>query len=79
MDQIPRHPEVNQENPTAFEPKNQILAAPVELRDSLALQLGCHRDRIEGTHETWVVDHDALEPSPDERRLELATNGLDLG
>jgi len=77
--EAPRHPEVNQENPTALEPKNQILAASVELRDALTLQLGCHRNRLEGTHEPRVVDLHTLKPSPDQHGLELSTHGLDLG
>jgi len=77
--EAPRHPEVNQENPTALEPKNQILAASVDFRDALALQLGCHRDRLEWTDEPRVVDLNALEPPPDQERFELSPDGLDLG
>jgi len=70
---------VNQKNPTALEPKNQILAASVDLRDALALQFGCHRGRLERTDEPWVVDLHALEPPPDQDRFELSPDGLDLG
>jgi hypothetical protein len=70
---------VNQENPTALEPKNQILAASVELRDALALQLSRHRDPVKGTYEPGIVDLHALEQSPDQYGLELSTDGLDLG
>ena len=38
--QAPRHPEVNQQNPTALEPDNQILAAPLDGGDTLTLELG---------------------------------------
>jgi hypothetical protein len=77
--EAPRHPEVNQENPPALEPKNQILAAPVHLGDALALQLGRHRDRLEGPHESRVVDLHVVEPPADQYRLELSSYGLDFG
>ena len=45
----PRHPEVNQENTTALEPNNQILAAPLQGCDALAGELGRHLGRIFGS------------------------------
>jgi len=33
----PRHPEVNQEYATRFEPKNQILASPIDGLDNFTL------------------------------------------
>lgn len=76
--QAPRHSEVNQENPSTLEPKNQILAAAVERRDHLVLEPGCDLRRVERPGQTRVRDLDPLDPSADERRLEPGTNRLDL-
>ena len=76
--QAPRHPEVDQENTTALEPNNQILAAPLDRRDALAFQLGRHLGRLVRAHEARVVDPHLLEAAPDERRLELPADALDL-
>src|SRR5580765_355491 len=75
----PRHPEVNQEHPTAFEPDNQILAATLERLDTLAGELGRHLGRVVGTRQPGIVDLDVLEAAPDEHRLEPASDRLDLG
>src|SRR5437764_8045005 len=77
--QAPRHPEVNQENATALEPNNQILAASLDGDDALALQLGRDLERLERPHQPRVEDLDALKSPPDERGLELASDRLDLG
>src|SRR3954452_8726374 len=77
--QAPRHPEVNQENPTALEPDNQILAAPLDGGDALTLELGRDLQRLERPDEPRVGDLHALEASTDEHRLELAADRLDLG
>jgi hypothetical protein len=79
MTQAPRHPEVNQENPTAFEPKNQILSATVDRRDALTLELGRDLERVERADEPGVCDLDTLEGPTDEMRLELPADSLDLG
>jgi hypothetical protein len=73
-----RHPEVDQENPTALESNNQILAAPLDCRDALPFQLGRHLGRLVRAHESRIVDPHALEAPSDERRLELPADGLDL-
>jgi hypothetical protein len=70
---------VNQENPTALEPNNQILAATVQRSDALAGELGRHLGRILGARQAWVGDVDVLEAAPDEHRLETAPDRLDLG
>src|SRR5712691_3523231 len=74
-----RHPEVNQERTTAFEPHNQILAAPIERRYALAFELGRDLQRFVGPHEPVVVDLDALEGASDESRLEPESDAFDLG
>ena len=78
MEQLTRHPEVNQENTTTFEPKNQILAAAVERRDPLSLELGGHSGGIVGPGEAWVEDLDVLETPAYELGLEPCPDGLDL-
>ena len=77
--QLTSHPEVNQENTTTFESKNQILAAAVERRDQLSLELGGHSGGVEGPGEAWIADVDALETAPDELRLQPSPDRLDLG
>jgi len=70
---------VNQENTTAFETKNQILAAAVECRDPLSLELGGHTGGVEGSGEARVVDVDPLETASHELRPQPSPDGLDLG
>jgi len=69
---------VDQENSTALEPNNEILAAPLDGPYAFSLELGCHLDRVVGTDEARVVDGDAVEATTDERRFELPPNALDL-
>jgi len=76
--QASRHPEVNQENATALEPNNQILASPLDRRDAFSLELGRHLGRVVWTHEARVVDGDVLEPAADEGGFELRADTLDL-
>jgi hypothetical protein len=78
MSEAPRHPEVNQENTTTFEPNNQILAAPIDRDDALPLELRRHRLRLERAHEPRIEDLDTFEPAADERRLESCPDRLDL-
>lgn len=78
MAKRPRHPEVNQEHPTATKPENQILAASLEGLDDLSVQLGRHLLGIERTRDPGIGDLDPLEPSPDECRLQARANRLDL-
>ena len=78
VQEAPRHPEVDQENTTALEPNNQILAAPLDSRHALAFELGRHLGRFVRAHETGVVDDYALEAPVGERRLELPADALDL-
>jgi hypothetical protein len=69
---------VNQENPTSFEPNNQILAAPLQCGDSFAFELGGDLARILGPGQARVGDRDAFERSADEVRLEPGADRLDL-
>jgi hypothetical protein len=79
VQQLSSHAEVNQENTTAFEPNNQILAAAIERCDSLSFQLGGHFGGVVGPRETRVEDLDALEAAADQLGLEPCPDGLDLG
>jgi hypothetical protein len=74
-----RHPEVNQESPIRFEPKNQILATAHDGRDSLALELSCHVRGVQRAREACIGDLDPLEPSPFEDGCEARAYALDLG
>src|SRR3954454_11924251 len=79
VQEVSRHPEVDQENATALEPNNQILAAPFERSDALADELGRDLGRVLGPRQPRVFDLDVLEAPSDEHRLEPAANRLDLG
>ena len=75
----PCHPEVNEQSPPSFESNNQILATAFERRHSLSFEFRGDGVRLEGAHESGVVDLDAVEPPADEMRLELSSSRLDLG
>ena len=74
----PRHPEVNQENPTALEPKNQILAATVDSCDTLALDLTRYEIRSERAREPRVGDGRLPDSGTREGRRDLPAYGLDF-
>jgi hypothetical protein len=69
---------VNQESPTRLEPNNQILAAPVDGGDALALELAGDLIGIERSCQPPVEDLDALEAPTFEKRDELPAHALDL-
>ena len=70
---------MNQESPSRLEANNQILAAPVNRDDPLALELSSDLAGIERTREPRIRDLDALEPPPLEDGDESAPDALDLG
>jgi hypothetical protein len=70
---------VHQQRTTAFEPDNQILAAPIEAPYALAFEGTRDGGRIEWLGEARIADLDALEAAPDEKRLELHADRLDFG
>ena len=76
--QASRHPEVNQESSTGFEPNNQILAATLECGNAFPFELGCDGRRLERTDEPRIANVDLLQPPADEVRLECETNRLHL-
>ena len=75
---VSRHPEVDQESPTSLEPNNQILAAAIDGCDALALQLGRDLNPVEWARQPRIEDLDVLKGAAQERRLEPATDGLDF-
>ena len=79
MQKVPRHSEVDQENATGFEPKNQILAAAIKCGDPLSLKLGGHSGGVERAGKARIEDLDALQTAPDEQRLQACADGLYLG
>ena len=79
VEQLSSHPEVNQENATAFEPNNQILAAAIERPDPLSFELDGDSGGIHGPREARVENLDMLEAAADELGLESCPDGLDLG
>ena len=77
--EAPRHPEVNQEDETTFEPDNYIFAAAFDPRDTLALQLSRHQPGVDRARQPLVEDFDRSECSAGEDRLQLRSDGLYLG
>jgi len=75
---VPRHPEVDQESPTSLETHNQVLAAAIDRRDALALQLGRYLNPVEWARQPRIEDLDAFEGAAQEHRLDPATDGLDF-
>jgi hypothetical protein len=69
---------VNQQNPTSFEPNNQIFSSPIECSDTLSLELGRNGTRVVGTGQTRVRDLDTIEGSTDQVGLEPRPDRLDL-
>jgi hypothetical protein len=70
---------VNEQRATGLEPNNQILAATIDQRDALAVELVRDLERIERPRQTWIGDPDTLEAPPFEHRRELPANRLHLG
>ncbi len=75
----PRHAEVNQESAVALEPENQVLAATIDRRDALTLDLGRHDIRRERPNEPRIEDRCVLDPCTSENRRDLPAHRLDLG
>ena len=77
--EAPRHPEVNQENETALETDNQILAAPLHGGDSTSFEQADDVLEIHRAREPLVEDLDRFERPAGEDRRQLSSDGLDLG
>jgi hypothetical protein len=77
--EAPRHPEVNQQNQTAFEPDNYILASSIDGRDLLAFELSGDLPGIEGTRQAFVENLDRDELPAGEDRRQLGPDRLDFG
>jgi hypothetical protein len=69
---------VNQENPTSFEPNNQIFPSPIECSDSFSLELPRDLARVVRTGQTRVRDLDTIEGSTDQVGLEPRPDRFDL-
>ena len=74
-----RHPEVNQERPSRFEPNNQILATAINGGNPFTFELPRNLDRVERARQARVGDLDVGEHASFEHRREPAADGLDLG
>ena len=70
---------MNEESPSRLEANHQILAAPVDGYDSLALELPSDLAGIERTRESSIRDLDALESPPLEDGDESAPDAFNLG
>jgi hypothetical protein len=78
-EKAPRHSEVNQQDETAFEPDNYIVATSIDRCDPPALELSGYLAGVEGAREPFVEDLDRLERSVGEDRRQLGSDRLDLG
>ena len=79
MAQATRHPEVNEENPTALESNNQILAPALERGDPLAGELGGDGGGVERPRQPLVEDLGLLDRAADELSLQSGPDRLDFG
>ena len=70
---------MDQERAAGGEADDQVLAAPVDVLDPLAGELGSDHERVLGPGQADVVDLDVLQPPPLERRRDRAPDTLDLG
>jgi hypothetical protein len=70
---------VNQQRSSRLEPNNQILAAPIDGRNQLALELSSNQIEIDRPREPRVRDLDPLESPPLEDRCNPPADALDLG
>src|SRR5919108_4912274 len=78
MEDVPRHPQVDEEVPPALEGENQILAAPAHVGDPLALErLGDGLRRL-GPRYPRIEDPDDRESPPGQGGGEPGADGLDL-
>ena len=73
------HAEVDQQRAARRETDDQVLAAAIDVLDTLADQLRRDEERVLGPGQADVADLDVLEPPALERRRDRAPNGLDLG
>jgi hypothetical protein len=70
---------VNQENATAFEPNNYILATAIESHHAFAFELRRGLGGVKRPGQTRIGDLDAFEPAAQQERFEAPSDGLDLG
>jgi hypothetical protein len=70
---------VNQQDETAVEPDNYILATSIDRRNAFALELSGDGTGIEGAREPLVEDLDRSEHFASEDRRQLDSDRLDLG
>ena len=79
VQQRARHPEVNQESPSRLEPNDQVLAATIDDRDGLTVELTRDLVRVERTREPRVENANVLESPPLQDRRERPPDRLYLG
>src|SRR5919204_838391 len=79
VNEVARHPEVDQESKTAFKSNNQILAATIQCGHAFTRQLGSHLCRLHRASQARVENLDRLESAAEQPWLEGRTNGLDFG
>ena len=70
---------MNQEHTSGFEPYNQILAASLDGRNGLSLELRRNLAWLDGPRYARIEDLDTVEPPAGEDWLEASSNRLDLG
>ena len=73
------HAQMREQRAAALEADDQVLAAPLDGGDALALELGRDLARVVRRGQPVVADLDLLEPSPLEDGRKPGANRLDLG
>jgi hypothetical protein len=79
VEDVPGHPQVNEEVPPAFEDDNQILASSAHVGYPLPLEGSRHRLGRFGPRQPGIADLDPLERSSRQPRREQRANRLDFG
>jgi hypothetical protein len=70
---------LDEQNLSACEPDDQVLAPPIDCVDAFAGQLRCDPRRLVRPRQTRIVDPRRRDPPPLETGREPPSLGLDLG
>ena len=70
---------MHEQDATAFEPYDDVLATALDARDTVARQHRGHDRRVVRPRQPWIIDLDAREPPAFQSRRETSALGLDLG
>ena len=72
------HAQVDEQRKPALQAEHEVLPAPLDGHDRISLELLGHLEEVDRPREAGIEDLDAHERPPDEPRLELRADRLDL-